>query len=212
MRVEKFNYNDRDDLCANTYVLSDEQNKAVIIDPAVDNDGTISFLENHHLTPVAILLTHAHFDHIRGVKRLVDKYQLPVYIHFLEEPSLLDPYKNCSMLMGESEIVDVKDKLKTVIDKQVLKILDSDIVVIHTPYHTEGSVCYYLPKENLLFSGDTLFRGSVGRTDLPTSTPKYMRETFDKLKVLPKETKIYPGHESNSTIEYELSFNRFLNY
>lgn len=212
MFVEKFNYNDRDDLFANTYVLSDENHRAVIIDPSVDYDGIINYLERNNLTPVGVLLTHAHYDHLRGVKRLLDKYLIPLYIHSLEMDSLLDPYKNCSLMLGGSFTLDVKDRIKPINDKEVLKILSNDIIVIHAPYHTIGSVCYYCPKEGYLFSGDTLFRGSVGRNDLPTSTSKYMRETFDKLKALPKGVKVYPGHDANTTIEYELSFNRFLNY
>ena len=211
MQVEKFNYNDRDDLCSNTYVISDSQNHALVVDPAVDNDGIINFLVSKGLTPLGILLTHGHFDHIRGVKRLVDKYQIPVYIHALESDLLTDTYKNCSEFCDCSVIIDVKDKVVEINDKQVLKILEKDIIVIHTPYHTEGSVCYYFPEEKLLFSGDTLFKGSVGRSDLPTSCRRKERETFNKLKSLPEDTKVYPGHESNTTIGYELSFNRFLN-
>ncbi len=212
MKVEKFNYNDRDDLFANTYVVSDSLNNAVIIDPSVDYDGIINYLERNSLTPKAILLTHGHFDHIRGVSRLINKYNIPVYIHFLETPLLTDPYLNGSELFGNSVSLSNIATLITITDKQVLKILENEIIVIHTPYHTEGSVCYYIKKDNILFTGDTLFKLSVGRNDLPTSTSKYTESTFDKLKALPEATKVYPGHEGNTTIGFELSFNRFLNY
>ena len=208
IKVEKFLYNDYDDLNANTYVVYDENNNAVVIDPSVDNDSVSGFLDSHNLTPKAILLTHGHFDHIRGVDRLVKKYNVPLYIHFDEEDYLKDSQLNCSCY--ENEFI-VESNPITVVDNETLKLLDEDeIRVIHTPFHTRGSVCYYFINNKLLFSGDTIFKMSVGRDDLPGAIPSKRRESLEKIKKLPLETKIYPGHGPNTVLKTELELNHFL--
>ena len=208
VKVEKFDYNSFDDLAANTYVVY-EGSEAVVIDPSQDYDGIVNYLEKHQLTPKAILLTHGHFDHFRGVERILRKYNVPVYIHSDDMDLLTNQSLNCSYYSGEDITYD--GKVKEVSDNEVLKILPEDILVIHTPYHTMGSVCYYFKNSGLLFSGDSLFKGSVGNSSLPTSDARLMNKSLVKLTKLPKQTKVMPGHGGNTTIEYELSFNRFLN-
>ena len=208
LKVEKFDYNSFDDLAANTYVIYAES-EAIIIDPSQDYDGVISYLDKHHLKLKAILLTHGHFDHFKGVERIVRKYPVPVYIHQEDEELLTNQNLNCSYYCGDN--VTYEGEVKNVYDKEVLKILPEDILVIHTPYHTMGSVCYYFKESGLLFSGDSLFKGSVGNTALPTSEPRLMKDSLNKLMSLPKETKVMPGHGGNTTIGVECSFNRFLN-
>ena len=209
MKIEKFDYNDIEELLSNTSVISDKDGNAVVIDPSKDNDGVINFLDKHNLSLKAILLTHGHFDHMRGVNRLVNKYHIPVYIHYEDEENLRDSYMNCSSMCGEDIVVDTKPI--TVKDSEELNILnEGPIKVIHTPFHTKGSVCYYLKDNNWLISGDTLFKSSVGRDDLPGSIPSKQQESLNKIKTLPKETKIFPGHGPNSTLEIELMLNRFL--
>lgn len=212
MKVEKFLYNDTDDLCANTYVVYDERNNAVVIDPSSENGGVAAFIKKHNLNPKAILLTHGHFDHIKGIKSLLESYQLPVYIHPEDEILLTEPRLNGSMFNGEDIIIDYKVDIVNVMDQDKISLLDEDIKVIHTPFHTKGCICFYLENSHMLFSGDTLFKMSVGRMDLPTSTPKTAEASYAKLKALPVDTKVYPGHGPNTTIGMEISFNRFLNY
>ena len=208
LKVEKFDYNSFDDLAANTYVVYDKE-EAIVIDPSQDYDGIINFLDKHHLLLKAILLTHGHFDHFKGVERIVKKYPVPIYIHQDDVELLTNQHLNCSYYCDND--VTYKGEVTTVSDSEVLKILTEDILVIHTPYHTLGSVCYYFKESGLLFSGDGLFKGSIGNTSLPTSEPRLMKASLHKLALLPKQTKVMPGHGANTTIELECSFNRFLN-
>ena len=208
VHVEKFSFLDTDDLCANAYVVSDVNNNCVIIDPSTDNDCFINFINKNNLNLKAILLTHGHFDHIRGVKRMMEKFHAPIFIHELDRVMLNDSYLNGSFMMNER--IELETEVEFVKDNQVLKLLDDDIKVIHTPYHTKGSVCYYFINNNLLFSGDTLFKNSIGRDDLPNSAPSEFDNSFRKIKSLAKNCKVYPGHGNNTTIGDELNYNYFL--
>ena len=209
MKVEKFDYNDIEELFANTYVVSDENGDAIIIDPSMDNDRIGDYIVKHSLTPKAILLTHGHFDHIRGVKRLVKRFSIPLYLHYEEKDFLIDPYLNCSDFEKEM-VVDCEPIVVT--EGEELHLLNDTIKVIHTPFHTQGSVCYYFINNNLLFTGDTLFKMSIGRSDLPTGDSRLIKSSLSKLKTLPKETKIYPGHGPNSTLGFELMLNNFFKF
>ena len=209
MKVEKFFYNDNDDLCANTYVVIDDDNKCVIIDPSAANDGIINYLTRHQYQPVAVLLTHGHFDHIRGVDRLIKKYKIDLYVNQDDAVMLNNPNLNCSYMVGDA--FTLESEAKTLVDGQTLDLLnDETIIAIHTPFHTKGSTCYYFKNNKYLFSGDTLFKESIGRDDLPHSDPRKIYSSLDKLKLLPKETKIFPGHGPNTVLESELLLNRFL--
>ena len=209
MKVEKFDYNDIEELFANTYVVSDENGDAIIIDPSVDNDRIGDYVVKHNLTPKAILLTHGHFDHIRGVKRLVKRFSIPLYLHYEEKDFLINPYLNCSDFDKEI-VIDCEPIVVT--EGEELHLLNDTIKVIHTPFHTQGSVCYYFINNKLLFTGDTLFKMSIGRSDLPTGDSRLIQRSLNKLKTLPKETKIYPGHGPNSTLGFELMLNNFFKF
>ena len=208
MKVVPFYYDDYDDLFANTYVLIDDDKSCVVIDPSKDYDGIINYIEKNELVIKAVLLTHAHFDHIRGVDRLINKYHIPLYIGFDEVDSLYNPLFNCSSLMSNKYVL--KSKAITVSDNEVLKLLDEDIICISTPYHTLGSICYYLKDSELLFTGDFLFKGSIGRSDLPTSSPKYFNSSKNKIINLNDNIKIYPGHGPSSSIKKEKETNPYL--
>ncbi len=208
MKIVPFYYDDYDDLFANTYVLSDKNNNCVVIDPSKDYGGIVNYIRKNNLSLKAILLTHGHYDHIRGVKLLVNEFNCPVYIGFDEVDLINDPYKNCSLMLGSSYVYE--NKLKTLSDKEIINLLDEDIICISTPFHTLGSMCYYLPSSNDLFTGDFLFKGSVGRSDLPTGTPKTFNSSIKKILSLPDNTKIYPGHGPSSTLSLEKSGNPFL--
>lgn len=208
LHVEKFDYNSLDDLISNTYIIYDD-NKAVVIDPGASNDSVSKFLESRHLSLKAILLTHGHVDHIRGVNNLANKYNCPVYIHADDIVMLMDTYLNCSEMLHENVVVSVRPL--EVRDNDLLSFFkDEEIKVIHTPFHTKGSICYYFVNNRWLFSGDTLFKNSVGRDDLPNSAPNKMNESLEKIKKLPEDAKIYPGHGPNTVLKSELMLNRFL--
>ena len=208
LHIEKINYNDLDDLISNTYIIYDDK-QCVVVDPGANNDSVIRFLKSRNLSLCAILLTHGHADHIRGIDRLVNEYHCELYAHQDDVAMLKDNYLNCSSLMGEDIVVDTQPEL--VRDGDILGLFDEDeIKVIHTPFHTKGSICYYFANNKWLFSGDTLFKNSIGRDDLPNSVPNKTHESLSKIKALPKETKIYPGHGSNTVLESELIFNHFL--
>lgn len=159
-----------------------------------------------HLT--AILLTHGHFDHITAVPELKKAYpEAKIYACAAEKSLLADASINCSAMLGRACTVE-PDML--VSDGDQFEIAGLKIQVIATPGHTAGSCCYYLPEEKLLLSGDTLFEGSIGRTDLPTGNMGKIRESLAKLlSRLPEDTDVFPGHGNATTIQYEKRYNPF---
>ena len=210
MNIYKFDYNPIDDLVSNTYVVADDDFNCVVVDPGKGNKKLIDFIDKHELKPVAVLLTHGHIDHIRGVDYLAKKYQISVYIHYLDEEMLKNPELNLSSSMEGP--LTVNADIKTVEDKDELNLFKEKIIVIHTPFHTKGSVCYYLPQKKALFTGDTLFKQSIGRDDLPNNERHKRVESLNKIKKLPADLTIYPGHGPNTTLESELLNNHFLIY
>lgn len=210
MNIYKFDYNPIDDLVSNTYVIADSDLNCIIIDPGKGNDKLIDFIEKHNLKPTAILLTHGHIDHIRGVDLLANKYHISVYIHYLDEEMLKDSDLNLSTSMGEA--LTINADIKTIKDNDELNLFKEKIIVIHTPFHTKGSVCYYLPEKKVLFTGDTLFKQSIGRDDLQNNERHKRVESLNKIKKLPRDLTIYPGHGPNTTLESELLNNHFLIY
>lgn len=209
LEVIPFLYEDIDELKANTYLIKDNKKKCVVVDPGVDNDKLGDYIKKNKLSLQAVLLTHAHVDHMRGVDRLVDRFKCDLYIGFDDEIGLTDEEYNCAVELDESLII--RAKAKTVADNEILKILNEEIKVIYTPFHTRGSVCYYFSNSALLFSGDTLFKNVIGRTDLISSIRAPMRESLAKLRILPENVKVYPGHGEFTTIGIEKVKNLFLN-
>ena len=152
INVVPFIYEMVDELYANTYLLSDSENNCVVIDPAKDYPGIVNYIKKNNLKLKAVLLTHGHVDHMRGVDTLVNAFHVPVYIGFDDLDMLKDTFTNCSEFLGEN--VTVKAKAETLADNEVLHLLKEDIQVISTPYHTAGGVCFYLKDSGLLFTGD----------------------------------------------------------
>lgn len=209
MKVIPFTYCGYFDLYANTYVLVDENDDALIIDPGKEDDSLISFLKESEITPKGILLTHGHFDHIRGVDKLVKEFDIPVYINYKDEEFLKNPHLNCSDRFSRNKIV-IKSDYKTIKDGDILSILSEDIFVMETPYHTEGSSVFYLKDSGILFSGDSIFKGSIGRSDFITSDPSKIESSIRKILSLPEETKIYPGHNEETSVKDERISNQFV--
>jgi len=208
IRVIPFIYEEIDELYANTYVLIDDNNDCVVIDPAKEYPGLVNYIKKNNLNLKGVLLTHGHVDHMRGVDLLVKRYKAPLYIGFDDEEKLTNNYTNCGDFLGENVII--KSKAITLADNEILHLLSEDIRVIHTPYHTSGSVCFYLKESGILFSGDFIIPHSVGRTDLPTGMPRELNNSMSKILPLPDTTKIYGGHGEFSTLAIERKVNPFV--
>lgn len=193
----------------NCYFAINEQTKeCLIIDPGDNADALAGKIRENGYTPVVILLTHAHFDHIMGVDGLVDSFGIPVYVHEDDEEMLKKPDLNCGAMIGTSVSTKADHVLR---DGDELTLAGMKIRVIHTPGHTPGGVCFYFPEEEVLFSGDTLFCDSVGRTDLPGgSAGTLIRSIRDRLMKLPDLTVVYTGHGEPTKIGYEKQNNPFL--
>ena len=192
IKVIPFIYEDLDDLYSNTYLLIDDDKNCVVIDPSKDYQGLVTYINKNTLNLKAVLLTHGHIDHMRGVDALVNAFHALLYIGFDDEDKLNDDTANCSRYLGEARIIN--SKAITLADNEILHLINEDILVIHTPYHTSGSLCYYLKESKIIFTGDFLFYHGVGRCDLPSAMPYEFSSSLNKLAKLDSETKLYPGH------------------
>ena len=208
IKVIPFIYDNFDDLYANTYVLIDDKKQCVIIDPAKNYDGLVNYVKKNDLVPKGILITHGHVDHIRGVDTLVNAFNVQTFIGFDDLDKLTDTFQNCSEFLGEKVIV--KAKAETIADGDILHLLDEDIIVIYTPYHTSGSVCFYLKDSGVIFTGDFIIPHGIGRCDLPSAKPHELKKSLAKIISLPKDIKIYGGHEKPSTLETEMRINQYV--
>jgi glyoxylase-like metal-dependent hydrolase (beta-lactamase superfamily II) len=197
----------------NTYILVDEDIKeAVIIDPADNAAELIQFLEGNELTLDGVLLTHGHYDHINALQGLREKYdpwKLKVYAAKPEQEVLMVKSYNLSDQFGEGYTTHANMMIK---DHQVFEVTSAHKAeCIYTPGHTLGSCCYYFKPEGWLFVGDTLFAGSIGRTDLPTGNyDELMRSVNEILMQFPDETIVFPGHGPSTTIGQERKTNPFV--
>lgn len=195
-----------------TYVVIDEETKkAVIIDAGQPAEVIKAILEKENAECEAVFLTHGHFDHINYLDGIKEITGCDAFIHELDADKLSDPVKNVSFLFSEN--FSSSTSVNTLADGDKVTVGNLDVTVIHTPGHTEGSVCYLCTdKENtVLFSGDTLFRNSVGRWDFPGGNKRVLFESIKNLcNQVPVDTPIFPGHGESSTIGTELASNVFL--
>lgn len=189
--------------------INKETKEAIIIDPGDDADRIGMRLMQLEAKPVAILLTHGHFDHAGAAKALAAQYDILVYAHEKEAETLEDSRMNLSgPLAGGATTYHADVFLK---DEQELTLAGLHMRVLFTPGHTPGGCCYYFPREDVLFSGDSLFCGSVGRTDFPGGSMRTLVDSVrNKLMSLPENTIVYPGHDIETTIEQERMYNPFL--
>lgn len=180
----------------------------MIIDPGSDSGGLLNIIESKKLNVLAIINTHAHFDHIGAVSALKNDLSVPFYLHSLDEKLLgtANLYVKVFDGAGPIKIPSVDHYLDKINISDHFK--DFSVNVLFTPGHTPGSVCFYM--ENRLFTGDTILREKTGRIDLPGGNSENLRKSLAEISKLPPATIIYPGHGADSTIEYELLHNKFL--
>lgn len=192
----------------NTYLVKNQDTgELLIIDPADEAGRIQEKIRQMEGKPAAILLTHGHFDHMMAADELRTVYDIPVYACRQEEELLKNARYNLSASWASPHVMEADRYLE---DGDVFQIAGFEIHMLYTPGHTGGSCCYYLPQEAVLFSGDTLFAGSVGRTDFPTSSGADIRKSLQRLLAqLPGDTRVCPGHGEETTIAYEKRYNPF---
>ena len=190
-------------LGVNCYIVQDENTKeTMVIDPGGSLEKIEEMLDTISAKVKYILLTHCHGDHIGVVNTLREKYGGVVLIHRDDEPGLKSPEINLSEHIGIGSVI-IED-VSRLNDGDIIHVGDLEFKIIHTPGHTCGSISVYCEEEKLVFSGDTLFRGSWGRTDLPTSSFSEIIDSItNKLMILPGDTIVYPGHGKSTIIQEE---------
>ena len=193
----------------NCFVVWSEPQHAVVIDPGSEAERIAEFLRGNGLTPACYLLTHGHMDHVSGVADLHDTMPAPVGIASVDlewafsVDNRMPPFYEPPRRPSETEI-------RLTEGENPLEKLGYECSVIATPGHTPGSVCLLFPQDKALFSGDTLFAGSVGRTDMPGGDSRTLNESLKKLTALPDDTVVYCGHGPSTTIGREKEVNYFV--
>lgn len=186
----------------NAYVISCQQTgESAIIDPAPKSSGSIfKYCSENNLTPNKIILTHSHWDHIADTFVMKEHFHPVVYIHPLDAPNLRNPGSDGLPLMFPIKGVEPDILLN---EGDFVEVGKLRFEIIHTPGHCRGSICLYCKELNIVFVGDTIFKGSIGNLSLPTSNEADMWISLPKLAKLPPETVVYPGHGPSTTISAE---------
>ncbi len=192
-------------LQANCVFVSDENGNTAVIDPGDEAQRLLKLLNESNLTVTAILLTHAHFDHMLAVRDLQQATGAPLFVHEADAPALSNEALSLVPAYLQPYVLEADRLLK---DGDTVDIGSLTLTAMHTPGHTLGSCCYRCG--DLLVSGDTLFAGSMGRTDLPGGDTAAMFRSLCRLSELPDETRVIAGHGEETTIGYERRYNPFL--
>jgi len=197
----------------NTYLLYNEHNDCIIIDPGCyfeeEREVLASFIQSKNLNPVLLLNTHCHLDHVFGNKFVAEKYGLIPHIHPLEKKLL--EYAPTSGLMYNLPFDNYTGELAYVDEGSILKVGEDELLAIFTPGHSPGSLSFYCKKQLFIISGDVLFQRSIGRTDLPGGDhATLIRSIKEKLMILPDETVVHSGHGPSTTAIAERNGNPFL--
>lgn len=194
----------------NTYIIN-EGHEAYIIDPGAHAKEIIDYVTANDLDVKGILLTHGHFDHMYSINEVQDAFDCPIYIHKDERDFLFDPNLNLSNTIRKAIAVKQKKAIVTIDETDTLTLGQETITILHVPGHTRGSVAYRYRR--FLFSGDILFKGTIGRTDLPTSSPEAIETSLRRMVTeLDDNTVVYPGHGHFTTILNEKYENPFLKH
>ena len=196
----------------NCYVIrsSEAVTDCVIVDAGLGAAKLINFIKEKKLNPVSVILTHGHIDHIEGVAALRAEFpDIKVYIHKLDAEMLTEPYTNLSAMTGAPFSVEPADLFLE--EQSIIEQAGIKLSVLHTPGHSPGGICLYCEDEGIVFTDDTLFADSIGRTDFPNgNTEQLLHSIREKLFTLPDETKVYSGHGPTTTIGHEKKYNPFL--
>lgn len=190
----------------NCYIVHDDKKNAVIVDCTGEAELYIKFIEENSLNVTHVLLTHGHFDHISCVDEMKKRYKCKVVLAEIEKEFLKNVTLNCSSFGGVDVIISDADIYVTEGDEIITG--DLDFKVIMTPGHTVGSVCYII--DNVIFSGDTLFQGSCGRTDLPTGNWETISKSLHRLRDLDGDYTVYSGHGMITTLDAERHSNPYM--
>ncbi len=209
MLMERFTLND---IGTNTYVIGEPGGQVMIVDPsASDMTPVISFIRDRGLAVSRIVNTHCHFDHVLGNEAVRGEYRVPLLIHRLELPLLLRAPEQVETWFGYR--METREPDGYLAEGDVIPIGAFSFHVIETPGHSPGGICLYEPDEGVLISGDTLFAGTVGRTDLPGSNGQQLMESLEKkLWPLPDGTRIFPGHADDTTMAEERMHNPYFHF
>lgn len=198
-------------LQTNCYLISNSMKECLVIDPGSEGTKLIQHIQKRGLKPIAILLTHAHFDHIGAVDDVRDHYHIPVYIHRNEKKWLANPAMNGSTAFM-SQGISARDAEFLIDQETKLSIGSFSFQVYETPGHSPGSISFYFEGSGIVVSGDALFAGSIGRTDLPQGDHQQLiKSIHQKLLSLPEDTIVLPGHGPDTVIELEMESNPYLN-
>ena len=211
-KIEQFVFNHIE---VNTYLVYDETLSCVVIDPGMEtteeNEVITSFVVSNNLKVTAILLTHTHFDHIAGLKWIYDKYHPTVYLH-ADSQKIMQQAEIYASVLGFDTGALGDIPLTTIDEGDTIDFGQSQMEVLFVPGHAAGSLCFCLHSDKAVFTGDALFCGSIGRTDLPTGDMGQLMENLRaKVLTLPEDYKVFPGHGPKSTIANEKMLNPFFN-
>ncbi len=205
MQIKTFN---NIDTTSNTYLL-EINDKYYVIDPGnIEMKNLITYLEENKINISGIILTHGHYDHIIGIPKILEYKNVNVYISNIEKEFLYNP-RYSLLFYSDLNQTELEESLSKT---NVIELIPGEsfegFEIIHTPGHTKGGICLYSKNENTLISGDTMFKGTYGRVDLPTGNFRDMNDSLLKLLKLGKETVVYPGHGDTTTIgnEYNMYY------
>jgi len=191
---------------ANCYVLASDNKEAVVIDPGGDAEDILNLVNKNEFVVKKIILTHGHYDHIGACKEVAEAAKAPICIHEKDKILLTEPSKNLSYYLGGNFSFDLP--VENLFNGQVLPVGDLELKILHTPGHTPGSISIWV--SGLLFTGDLLFAGSVGRTDLSGGSYKVLINSLKRVLNFPDETRVLPGHGEETTLGIEKKVNPFL--
>ena len=199
------------ELEANCFLVANDEKNAVIIDPGAEASYILDVVRQQELKPLALLLTHAHFDHFGAAAEIMEQTGLPLYVHELDRAMLLSPEVCLAENLGFAAIYRKPDEagIRTFTDNETLKFSEElEFLVIHTPGHSPGSSCFR--HGDILFSGDTLFRDGVGRVDFKGGNIHDMRASLARLGAIEGDCTVYCGHYGSTTLEHERTYGHYL--